>query len=33
VWEAGESMADMNADGGVDGADVGAFFAHWESGC
>jgi hypothetical protein len=32
-WEAGEGRADVNLDGGVDGADVSAFFFSWERGC
>lgn len=27
-----ECIADVNADGGVDGADIGAFFAFWQAG-
>ncbi|MEI7658097.1 MAG: reprolysin-like metallopeptidase [Phycisphaerae bacterium] len=27
-----ECIADVNADGGVDGADIGAFFAYWQAG-
>jgi hypothetical protein len=31
-WENGHCDADVNADGGVDGADVDSFFAAWEAG-
>jgi hypothetical protein len=28
----GESRADVNRDGGVDGGDVAVFFQYWEAG-
>ncbi|MBS0198792.1 MAG: hypothetical protein JSR77_18755 [Planctomycetes bacterium] len=31
-WEAEDPAADVNADGGVDGADSGDFFHAWETG-
>jgi len=33
VWESGGLAADFHADGGIDGADVDAFFARWVVGC
>jgi hypothetical protein len=32
AWEAGEMIADVNADGGIDGDDVTTFFRFWEAG-
>ena len=32
AWEAGESRADVNFDGGVDGSDIDTFFEAWEAG-
>jgi len=32
AWEAGSADADVNADGGIDGADVEVFFYQWERG-
>jgi hypothetical protein len=32
-WDAGDPLADFNADGSVDGDDVIAFFGRWDAGC
>jgi hypothetical protein len=32
-WDAGNSAADVDASGGVDGDDVIVFFAQWDVGC
>jgi len=32
AWEAADSAADVNQDGGVDGGDVETFFRAWEAG-
>ncbi len=33
AWEAGEARSDVNADGGIDGADVNSFHEHWQASC
>jgi len=32
AWQASEERADVNIDGGVDGADVETFFTQWARG-
>jgi hypothetical protein len=33
AWEIGDSVADVNQDGGIDGTDIELFIAQWENGC